>query len=46
VHAKSNAYPTTMLSLMKKKIERITILNEKRKEEAKRNGTSRTQAKA
>jgi hypothetical protein len=45
VHAKSNAYPTTMLSLMNKKTERITMLNEKRREETKRNGTSKTQAK-
>jgi hypothetical protein len=45
VHAKSNAYPTTMLLLMKKKIarEKITIVNER---ERKKNGTSRTQAKA
>jgi archaellum component FlaC len=31
VHAKRNAYSTTMLSLMKKKTERITMLNEKKK---------------
>jgi hypothetical protein len=35
VHAKSNAYPTAMLSFDEKKTDRITMLNEKKKEKKK-----------